>query len=97
VIASPTDRTMINCTGNPGMATGGSGDILAGMLGRFVAVWARKRDGKDSEALMRHLAAGVYLHGMAADLAAAEKGMECLIATDLLSHLPEAFRRVAAE
>jgi hydroxyethylthiazole kinase-like uncharacterized protein yjeF len=97
VIASPTGRTMINCTGNPGMATGGSGDILAGMLGRFVAVWARKRDGKDSEALMRHLAAGVYLHGMAADLAAAEKGMECLIATDLLSHLPEAFRRVAAE
>ncbi len=93
VIASPTGRIMINSTGNPGMATGGTGDILAGMVGRFTAAWYRRFHGADLDALAEHLAAAVYLHGRAGDLAAAEKGEESLIATDLLDYLPAAFRQ----
>jgi NAD(P)H-hydrate epimerase len=94
VCATPDGRAFINPTGNPGMATGGSGDILSGMAGRFVAGWWRRFHGADISALADHLIAAVYLHGLAGDLAAAEKGEECLIATDLLPHLPEAFRSV---
>jgi len=93
VIAAPTGRILINSTGNPGMATGGTGDILAGMVGRFVAAWCRKLPGADLEALAEYLAAAVYLHGLAGDLAAAEKGEDSLIATDLLAHLPAAFKQ----
>jgi ADP-dependent NAD(P)H-hydrate dehydratase / NAD(P)H-hydrate epimerase len=95
IIASPEGHVYINSTGNPGMATGGSGDILAGMVGRFVAGWQRKYHGADLSALANYLSAAVYLHGLAGDLAAEEKGVESLIATDLLPHLPEAFKRSA--
>jgi hydroxyethylthiazole kinase-like uncharacterized protein yjeF len=94
IVASPTGSLLVNSTGNPGMATGGTGDILAGMVGRFVASWKRKYQGKDLSALADHLAAAVYLHGLAGDLAAEEKGEESMIATDLIPHLPEAFKRV---
>jgi NAD(P)H-hydrate epimerase len=93
VIAAPGGRILINGTGNPGMATGGTGDILAGMVGRFVAAWKRRFRGADDEALAVHLAAAVYLHGLAGDLAAADKGEESLIATDLLTYLPAAFKQ----
>jgi NAD(P)H-hydrate epimerase len=95
VCATPDGRAFINPTGNPGMATGGSGDILAGMAGRFVAGWWHRFRGVDAFSLADYLVAAVYLHGLAGDLAAGEQGEECLIATDLLPHLPEAFRRVA--
>ncbi len=94
VIASPSGHIFVNTTGNPGMATGGSGDILAGITGRFVAGWNRKYHGADQQALCDHLAAAVYLHGLAGDLAAEDKGEESMTATDLLPHLPEAFKRV---
>ncbi len=94
VIASPAGRILINTTGNPGMATGGSGDILAGMVGCFVGMWNRRRG---ANSLVTHLAAAVYLHGLAGDLAAEEKGMESMIATDLLPHLPDAFKRVTRQ
>jgi NAD(P)H-hydrate epimerase len=94
VIASPGGRILINGTGNPGMATGGTGDILAGMVGRFVAAWNLRVRRVDDEALAVHLAAAVFLHGLAGDLAAADKGEESLIATDLLAHLPAAFKQV---
>jgi NAD(P)H-hydrate epimerase len=94
VVASPTGQIFINSTGNPGMATGGSGDILAGMAGRFVAGWNRKYHGADMQSLSDYLSAAVYLHGLAGDLAAEEKGEESMIATDLIPHLPEAFKRV---
>ncbi len=93
VIASPSGRILINSTGNPGMATGGTGDILAGMVGRFVAAWYRRFHGADRDALVEHLAAAVYLHGLAGDIAASEKGEESLIATDLVDYLPGAFRQ----
>jgi hydroxyethylthiazole kinase-like uncharacterized protein yjeF len=97
VIAAPDGRLYVNTTGNPGMATGGSGDILSGMMGRFVGGWRRKFAGGDAEALACHVCAAVYLHGYAGDLAAAKTGEESLIATDLLEHLPEAFKGVCRE
>ena len=96
IVASPGGRLLINTTGNPGMATGGTGDILAGMVGRFVAGWRNSSAGPNREALADYLATAVHLHGLAADLAVLEKGEESLIATDLLAFLPEAFQRVGA-
>jgi ADP-dependent NAD(P)H-hydrate dehydratase / NAD(P)H-hydrate epimerase len=94
VIATPENELFINNTGNPGMATGGTGDVLAGMVGRFVAGWSCNRNSGGNPNLVDYLSAAVYLHGLAGDLAAADKGMESLIATDLLSYLPHAFKEV---
>ena len=91
VSAAPGGELFLNPTGNPGMATGGTGDLLAGMAGRFAAAWRLAAPGAGE--LVRWLAAAVYLHGLAGDLAAEEKGMESLLATDLLSALPGAFRK----
>ncbi len=72
-----------NNTGNPGLATAGTGDVLGGLIAGLAA------QGIDS-----FLAAkiGVYLHGLAGDLAAKEKTQNCLIASDLLSYLPQAIK-----
>jgi ADP-dependent NAD(P)H-hydrate dehydratase / NAD(P)H-hydrate epimerase len=94
VIASPAGDLFINNTGNPGMATGGTGDILAGMIGRFVAGWKHQSGRENAINLMDYLCTAVYLHGLAGDLAAEEEGMESLIATDLLTYLPKAFKKV---
>ncbi len=94
IVASPEGRIFINSTGNPGMASGGSGDILAGMVGCLAARWNRKYHGADLGKLVIYLSAAVFLHGLAGDLAAAEKGMESMMATDLLPHLPDAFKSV---
>ncbi len=93
LVASPAGRLLINNTGNPGMATGGSGDILAGMVARFVAGWYRRYKGVDLRYLEDSVAAAVHIHGIAGDLAAQDQGMESLIATDLLQYLPGAFRK----
>ncbi len=99
VIATPAGETFINSTGNPGMATGGTGDILAGMIGRFVASWrCRHTPGRHRRTghadLADYLSAAVYLHGSAGDLAAEKDSAESLIATDLLDYLPNAIRKV---
>ncbi len=95
VTADPRGRVIINSSGNPGMATGGTGDILAGMIGCFTAGWACSRE--DENKLVQHLAAAVYLHGLSGDLAVQDMGMECLAATDLLRFLPAAFKRISTE
>lgn len=79
IVASPDGTAYINTTGNPGMATGGSGDVLTGIIAGLLA--------QGMEAVTA-AAAGVYLHGAAGDVAAREKGMMGLIAGDLLSALP---------
>ncbi|MBI2876514.1 MAG: NAD(P)H-hydrate dehydratase, partial [Candidatus Tectomicrobia bacterium] len=85
VIANPEGRVYLNPTGNPGMATGGTGDILAGMIGGLVAQgWG----------LLEGVLAAVYLHGLAGDLAVQRTGEICLVATDLLDSLPAAIRQV---
>jgi len=86
VIASPDGRVLLNPTGNPGMASGGTGDVLTGMVGAFLA-----RGLPPGAAL----AAAVYLHGTAGDIAAERIGHEALVASDLISALPEAFRRLS--
>ena len=75
----------VNPTGNPGMATGGSGDVLTGLLAGFLA------QGIEVAAATR---LGVYLHGLAGDLAAAEVGEAPLIARDILQHFPAALLRL---
>jgi hydroxyethylthiazole kinase-like uncharacterized protein yjeF len=94
VIATPAGEMYINSTGNPGMATGGTGDILAGIMGRFVAGWKHQVDRENTGNLADYISAAVYLHGLAGDLAAENEGMESLIATDLLTYLPKAFKKV---
>jgi len=86
VIASPDGRVLLNPTGNPGMASGGTGDVLTGMVGAFLARGMAAGDA---------LAAAVYLHGSASDVAASRTGQESLVASDLIAALPEAFRRLA--
>ena len=94
IVATAAGDAYINRTGNPGMATGGTGDVLAGMVGRFVAGWNRERNNSGCPELVDFLCAAVYLHGMAGDLAAEVEGEESLIATDLLRYLPRAFKKV---
>jgi ADP-dependent NAD(P)H-hydrate dehydratase len=80
-------RLAVNETGNPGMATGGTGDVLAGLLAALLG------QGLEPFAAAR---LAVHLHGLAGDLAAADLGEASLIATDLLDYLPRAFRAHAA-
>jgi ADP-dependent NAD(P)H-hydrate dehydratase / NAD(P)H-hydrate epimerase len=75
----------VNPTGNPGMATGGTGDILTGMTAGILAQMPTDP--------ARAAVAAVYLHGLAGNVAAESMGEHSLVATDLLTGLPEAFRR----
>ncbi len=84
-IATPDGSVYFNATGNPGMATGGSGDVLTGIL---TGLLAQKYSAQDAAVL------GVYLHGMAGDIAARERSMNSLIASDIVSFLPMAFREL---
>ena len=81
-ICTPGGSVMLNTTGNAGMATAGSGDVLTGLLTGLLA-----RGYKQEEACI----VGVYLHGLAGDLAAKELGQESLMASDLVDYLPKAF------
>ncbi len=89
VVAEPDGKVWLNTTGNPGMATGGTGDVLTGVIAGMIA-----QHPKDiAEAVI----AGVYIHGMAGDIARDEIGEISMTATDLLLSLPQAFQRLAAE
>ncbi|MCX5686098.1 MAG: NAD(P)H-hydrate dehydratase [Candidatus Omnitrophica bacterium] len=83
VVADPKGELYINETGNAGLATGGTGDVLTGMIASFIG------QGVDnfSASIL-----GVYFHGLAGDLALKEKGALSLIATDLLNKLPEVLK-----
>jgi NAD(P)H-hydrate epimerase len=82
VVAAPDGRVFVNPTGNPGMASGGTGDVLTGLAGAFLA--------RALEAGAA-LAAAVFLHGRAGDVAAARVGEESLVASDVIDALPAAF------
>lgn len=83
IIASPDGRVMINNTGNSGMATGGSGDVLAGMVSSLLAQGASAFDSA---------AAAVYLHGLAGDIAAEKFGKISMLPTDTIDCISLAFR-----
>jgi hydroxyethylthiazole kinase-like uncharacterized protein yjeF len=84
LIAHSDGRVAVNTTGNPGMAKGGSGDLLTGAIAAFLAQY------KEDPA--RAVEAAVFLHGLAADLAVREMDEHTLLATDSLPHFPQAFR-----
>jgi NAD(P)H-hydrate epimerase len=82
-IVADNQNIYTNTTGNPGMASAGTGDVLTGLIAGLLA-----------QGLTTFEAAqlGTYLHGLAGDLASAEKGEVSMIATDILEKLPEAFK-----
>ena len=85
LVVEPDGEAWVNMTGNPGMATGGTGDILTGMVAGMIA---QHRDSPMSATI-----AAVHLHGLAGDVARESMGEHSLVATDLLQALPEAFHR----
>jgi NAD(P)H-hydrate epimerase len=86
LIARPDGEVWVNTTGNPGMATGGTGDILTGIVAGMIA----QHPSRVTEAV----AAAVYLHGLAGDVAWESLGQHSLVATDLIAALAKAFRSV---
>ncbi len=82
-------RAFVNDSGNPGMATAGSGDVLLGILGAYLAIPPRIADPAGWSAFDAATAA-VHVHGLAGDLAAAELGPRSVIASDLVEYLPAA-------
>ncbi len=83
LIAAPDGTVWANPTGNPGMATGGTGDVLTGVVAGLIAQHPRQA--------LEATALAVYLHGLAGDLAMQSVGENSLVATDLLRFLPQAF------
>lgn len=90
IVAAPGGDVYINQSGNPGMATAGSGDVLCGMLAGMISQFA------GTHSLDLILRAGVFIHGYAADLAAGKVGEICLTATDIIEHIPDALRNLDA-
>ncbi len=88
IIAEPNGNAYINSTGNPGMATAGTGDVLTGMISGFLSQGLKPLDAS---------VLGVYMHGLAGDIAATEKGMHSLISTDITEKLPAAFHFLSHE
>ena len=85
VVAAPGQTLLVNTTGNPGMATGGSGDVLAGMIASFIA------QGMEP---YRAAMCGVYLHGLAGDAAAHRISQHAMLPSDLLEELGGLFLRL---
>jgi NAD(P)H-hydrate epimerase len=88
LVAHPDGRVAINTTGNPGMAKGGSGDLLTGLIAGLLAQYPADA--------ARAVEVAVYLHGLAADLAVREADEHTLLATDSLAQLARAFRFCAS-
>jgi hydroxyethylthiazole kinase-like uncharacterized protein yjeF len=86
-IATPEGSVFFNSTGNPGMATAGSGDVLTGVIGSILAQGYMPADA----AIL-----GVYLHGLAGDLAKENLGMDGMIASDIIEQLPYAWKKIRA-
>lgn len=82
-VIMPTGDIYFNPTGNPGMATAGSGDVLTGIILGLLSQGYRQAEAARL---------GVYLHGLAGDLAVEELGEECLTASDIIYYLPKAFK-----
>jgi NAD(P)H-hydrate epimerase len=83
LISAPDGTVWVNTTGNPGMATGGTGDILTGIVASLLAQHPKNP--------LEATALAVYLHGLAGDLASESVGENSLVATDLMHFLPQAF------
>jgi NAD(P)H-hydrate epimerase len=87
VVATPDGKAFLNLTGNPGMATGGTGDVLTGVVSAWLA---QLLDAEDASQL------AVYLHGLAGDLAAADEGEVAMVAGDIVDRLGDAVLELTA-
>jgi len=87
LIASPDGQVEVNPTGNPGMAKGGTGDVLTGLVAGLLAQFPAHPVGEVATA-------AVYLHGLAGDLAAEELGQHSMLAGDLLDKIPQAYKLI---
>ena len=87
VVASPEGKVYVNSTGNPGMATAGSGDVLTGMIAALAGQGC---------SLFEAACLGVHVHGLAGDLAVKKIGQVSLTAGDIVSFLPDAFQSLGA-
>ena len=86
IVASPDGNMLYNEElGNPGMAVGGAGDVLAGIIASLTA---------QSGDVLNSAAAGVYVHALAGDIAAGKYGQVSMLPTDIIEALPEAFKRI---
>lgn len=90
LIANPGGEIYVNPTGNPGLATAGSGDVLSGMITGMISQLINR----NHDSLDRILQAAVFLHGYAGDLAVRETGEISLTATDITRFIPQAFRHL---
>jgi NAD(P)H-hydrate epimerase len=86
LVATPAGTAHFNTTGNPGMATGGSGDVLTGIITGLIAQQYSPEQAAVS---------GVFIHGLAGDMAAAELSEEALIASDIVDYLGKAYKDLA--
>jgi ADP-dependent NAD(P)H-hydrate dehydratase / NAD(P)H-hydrate epimerase len=87
--AEADGQVFVNTSGNPGLAKGGSGDVLTGMIAGMIAQHPKQ--------LLDSVRAAVYLHGLAADCALRRQTEQTMLATDVISAFPEAFRTVSAK
>lgn len=85
IVSSPKGEIYVNTTGNPGMATAGSGDLLTGIIASFIGQGLKPRDGAQL---------GVFCHGLAGDLACFDKGEYGLVATDILENIPYSIKKI---
>jgi NAD(P)H-hydrate epimerase len=85
IVAAPKKRVYVNLSGNPGMASGGCGDVLTGIIGAFLACGMEP---------FKAARLGTYVHGLSGDIAAKNRGEISLRATDLLESLPQAFKKL---
>ena len=88
LIGAPDGRIFVNPTGNPGMASGGTGDVLSGILASFLV--------QEKDPLQAALAA-VFVHGLSGDIAASKVGEKALVAGDLIRFLPQALKSIESE
>lgn len=93
LVVQPDGEAWVNTSGNPGMATGGTGDILTGMV---AAMLAQEKRAQGSKSSLLAVCAAVHLHGLAGDVMRDRLGEHSLVATDLLQGLPDAFERARA-
>lgn len=96
ILAAPSGEVYLNSTGNPGMATGGSGDVLTGIVAGMIAQWLSMPDTKDkisTRDLEAVIIMAILIHGLSGDLAREVRGEQALVASDLMTFMAKALLR----